>query len=227
MARRPRLALSGLPHLVTLRGHGLGPLFIDDEDRLACVDILRENTRSGGLEIHAYSLQAHVIAVLVTPAQAAGLSLFVQDLGRRYVANFNRRHGLRGSLFDGRFRAAVVEPGPHALAVMRYVERDLGFAARSDLDTLWSSAAHHLGTQRVSWLVDVAAYWQLGNTPFEREQTYRGLLSEALAESVSNNLAAGLRSLGVIGSAKFVEECEHLTGRRLSIGRCGRPRTKK
>lgn len=227
MARRPRLTLSGLPHLVALRGHGLGTLFIDDVDRLACVDILRECAHGGGLAIHAYSLQAHVIAVLVTPAQATVLSLFVQSLGRRYVAGFNRRHGLRGSLFDGRFRAAVVEPGPHALASMRYVERDLGLVAPPDLDSTWSSAAHHLGMQRVSWLVDVDAYWQLGNTPFEREQVYRGLLSEPLAESLDQRVRAGLASLGVIGSAAFVEECERSTGRRLSAGQRGRPQIAK
>ena len=62
------------------------------------------------------------------------------------------------------------------------------------------------------------------NTPFEREQIYRSLLSDALPDSVLQSVGAGLRGSGVIGSAAFVEECERLTGRRLAPGRRGRPK---
>ena len=68
----------------------------------------------------------------------------MQGLGRRYGAGFNRRHGRSGALFDGRFRAAVVEPGEWTLAALRLV--DLSGESQAALPA--SSAGHRLGLRR-------------------------------------------------------------------------------
>ena len=93
----------------------------------------------------------------------------MQALGRRYVAAHNRRHGRCGTLWDGRFRCGVVEPGPTRLQALCLID---GAAADPGL----TSAAHRLGGPRDGLLIDPPEYWQLGNTPFEREAAYRRLL---------------------------------------------------
>jgi putative transposase len=111
--------------------------------------------------------------------------LHALSLSRRYVSIFNRRHGRRGTLWQGRFQAAPVAPATHALLCMRYIEQAPRHISWSSTlaEYPWSSASHHLGRQRKPWLVDLspeADFWRLGNTPFEREVAYHRMLEEPL-----------------------------------------------
>ena len=67
--------------------------------------------------LHAYALLDDAVQLLLRPPSDAALSRMMQALGRRYVAAFNRRHGRSGTLWDGRFRAGVVQPGRAHAAV--------------------------------------------------------------------------------------------------------------
>ena len=114
----------------------------------------------------------------------------MQALGRRYVAAHNRRHGRRGTLWDGRFRCGVVEPGATRLQALCLID---GAAADRGI----TSAAHRLGGPRDALLVDPPEYWQLGNTPFEREAAYRRLLQAGVPPAA----AQALRSAAIGGWA--------------------------
>ena len=97
----------------------------------------------------------------------------VQGLGRRYVSAYNRRHGRRGTLWDGRFRCAVVEAGAPRLMVLQLIDGQAEAIALT-------SAAHRTGGSRLVWMTDITELWSLGNTPFEREAAYRALLISGL-----------------------------------------------
>ncbi|MEO8296669.1 MAG: transposase [Burkholderiales bacterium] len=184
MARLPRLALAGLAHLVIQRGHNGQAVFVDDDDRRVYLRALREAATPLGVAVHAYALANDAVYLLVTPSLPVALSRLMQALGRRYVAAFNRRHHRAGTLWDGRFRAAVVEAGDTLLQVMRCVEQrgDAGPSSGAQGQALTTSAPHHLGWSRDSLISEPAAYWQLGNTPFEREHAWQRLLSEPLPD---------------------------------------------
>jgi putative transposase len=131
------------------------------------------------------------VQLLVTPPAAHSLSSMMQAIGRRYVARYNQRHGRSGTLWEGRFRAALVEADAYFLACQRYIESGLpdeGLASAL-LDPLYSSLAHHLGKARNPLLTDHAAYWALGNTPFEREHAYRRWLDEGVGEAERARIA--------------------------------------
>src|SRR5262245_47175662 len=115
MARLPRLVLPGLAHSLLQLGHGGRPVFEDDGDRRAYLDALREAASAQKVVVHAYALRDGAVQLLVTPPQARALSAMVQTVGRRYVSAYNRRHSRRGTLWEGRFRCAAVEPGPWTL----------------------------------------------------------------------------------------------------------------
>ncbi|HRC38884.1 MAG TPA: transposase, partial [Rubrivivax sp.] len=178
MARLPRLVVAGQAHFVVQRGHGGAPVFADDSDRAAYLAALREAAATERVQVHAHALLPGEVQLLVTPAEPAALSRLMQALGRRYVAAHNRRHGCRGTLWDGRFRCGVVEPGPTRLQALCLID---GAATESGL----TSAAHRLGAPRDALLVDPPEYWQLGNTPFEREAAYRGLLQASCSPAGS------------------------------------------
>ena len=60
--------------------------------------------------------------LLATPAQAESLARLMQSIGRRYVALFNRRHGRRGTLWDGRFRTSLLDSQTLLLPAMLHIE---------------------------------------------------------------------------------------------------------
>ena len=223
MARLPRLTLTGEPHLVLLRGLAQRAIVVDDEDRRLALAALREASMQHGLALHGYALMTDRLRLLVSPAGPQSLALAMQDFGRRYVAGFNRRHGQRGTLWDGRYRGCAVQPGAWALAALVLVEGEparfngtLEVAERPG----WTSAAHHLGQLRDPQVSPLLAYWQLGNTPFEREAAYARRLSDGLPAALQDRLEDGCRKGWPVGDSGFLDALARQVERPIR----GRPR---
>jgi putative transposase len=225
MARLPRLALAGHAHLVSLYGHSAQSVFIDDDDRRLFLAALREAALQQPVAVHAYVLLADHVHLLLTPSTAAGLGTLMQSLGRRYGAGFNRRHGRHGTLWDGRYRATVVQPGARLLEAMLFIDHHPVRSAGALLaaDHAWSSARHHLGQVRDPLITESSAWWPLGNTPFEREAAYRRLLDEGLGATRAGALADAARSGWVLGDAAFIQALTGQTDHPLQARPRGRP----
>jgi putative transposase len=217
MARMPRLVLAGHAHHVIQRGHGERPVFVDGEDRAAYLAALREAAATEEVSVHAWALLEREVQLLATPAEAAGLGRMMQALGRRYVSAYHRRHGSRGTLWDGRFRCAVVEPGATRLTVLRLID---GLAPEPGL----TSAPQRTGGARDGWLRDPPEVWHLGNTPFEREAAYGALLAEGLPADTAAALRRAALGGWVSGSAAFAASVAALTSRPARPRAKGRPR---
>ncbi|EHR70028.1 transposase [Burkholderiales bacterium JOSHI_001] len=226
MARLPRLAVAGHPHLVLQRGHNGQAVFLDDEDRQAYLDALREAARTHQVAVLAYSLADDHLHLLLTPPTDNALSRVMQSVGRRYVAGFNRRHGRSGTLWDGRFRAAPVDPGGMLLPALLFVD---GHAQRTGkvqdaADFPFSSAGHHLGRRRDPLLSDAPAYWQLGNTPFERESRYAALLAEGLPAAQLARIVQAGQGGWALGDAAYQAALSQTLTRPVAVRARGRPR---
>lgn len=228
MARLSRLAIPGEVHHLIQRGHDQQAIVRDDEDRRAFIDALRECAALHKVAIHAYVLMDNHLHLLATPPAPDSLSRMMQSLGRRYVARFNRRHGRSGGLWEGRFRAAPLEPA-WLLSCMRYIELNpvrAGLVERPE-SYAWSSAAHHLGAVRDPLVHDHAGFWAMGNTPFERDANYRRYMEEGCSpEEMQALLAAALRGWP-LGSAAFRAQLAKQTDRPLAPRPRGRPRRKQ
>lgn len=226
MARLPRLALAGLPHYLIQRGHNLQPVFLDDEDRRVYLAALAESAGTHKVQLLAYGLLDDQVHLLAVPPQAQALSRMLQSLGRRYGAAFNRRHVRSGTLWDGRFRATVLDPQAHLLDAMRCIEQaaQLAGLVAAAAQWPWCSAGHHLGRTRCAWLTDPPLYWALGNTPFEREMAWLRLLEELLPEALRQGLLAAVHKGWVFGSGAFVASLGDASARPLRPRPRGRPR---
>lgn len=228
MARQPRLAVAGQLHHLLLRGHNGQAVFADDADRAAFIDLLREPAARLGVALHAYALLTDEVHLLATPIQTESLGRLMQSIGRRYVALHNRRHGRRGTLWDGRYRNSLLDSRTLLLPAIFHIET---LAVRAGLvtdpaDWAWSSAAHHLGRRRDPLLTDHAAYWQLGNTPFEREQAHTLGLQETLLGLQNQRFDHAVARAQVLGPPAFVERMAEALGRPLSSRPIGRPSSK-
>jgi putative transposase len=217
MARLPRLVLPDHAHCVIQRGHGDRPVFADAADRAAYVAALREAAAAEGVRVHAWALLDSEVRLLATPPDAAALGRSMQAVGRRYVSAYNRRHGRSGTLWDGRFRCAVVEPGEMRLAVLRWID---GAASQPGVTT----ASQRLGGTRDGLVFDPPEVWALGNTPFEREAAYGALLDEGLPAGLAAEIRQ--RSLGgwALGSPRFLSWIGAQVERPAQPRAPGRPR---
>jgi len=220
VARLPRLALAGHAHLVLLRAAQGQLLFVDDTDRRNFLTALAAALPADRCVLHAYALLAERVLLLLTPGTDGALSRLVQAIGRRYVAAFNRRHAHRGGLWDGRYRATIVEPGAHTLEAALHIDA-LGTAQPAN--AAWSSAPHHLGRTRDPLLTVSPAYWQLGNTPFDREQAYERRLAEGLPAECIARLNEASHKGWPVGSEAFISSLAAQTTRPLAPRPRGRP----
>jgi putative transposase len=226
MARLPRLSIAGELHHVIQRGHNHQPAFVDDVDRQLFLTALRDAAQEHGLAIHAYVLLDAEVRLLATPAATPSLSKTLQAVGRRYVAAFNRRHGRTGTLWEGRFRAAVIESERYFMSALCQLETAPvaeGLAASSELWP-WSSAGHHLGLARSPVLTEHRLYWALGNTPFDREAAHRRALEQGVPAAEGAALRDATLKSWALGSPRFLEKLADMTSRPLSARRRGRPR---
>ena len=224
MARLPRLTLAGHPHHVIQRGNDRRAIFVDDIDRDKYLAQLREVAAGVGLAVHAYVLMPNHVHLLVTPEAAGDLGRAIQALGRRYVRWFNDRHRRAGALFEGRYRATVVEADRYLLACMRYIESNPVRAGLSGqpAEFLWSSHRHHVGLAADPVLVDHAVYWGLGNTPFERQLAYQRLFEHATTDEELGLIRSATHGGWLLGSEAFGASLR--TARRPVRRRPGRPR---
>ena len=121
MARPLRLEGPGYWFHVTGRGNARGKLFVGEEDRRRFVNLLSELEARYGLEVHAYVLMINHYHLLLRMSKESGLSAGMQWLNVSYTVWFNRRHQRSGHLFEGRFKAILVEFDARGVELSRYV----------------------------------------------------------------------------------------------------------
>lgn len=225
MARAPRLALAGELHYVVQRGHNGQSVFADDPDREAYLAMLREAAAQNGLAVHAYALLDASVHMLATPTESESLSRTMQALGRRYVAAYNRRHGRSGTIWEGRFRAGLIDGDSLGLDALLKVESTpvVSGLTSAAADWPWSSAHHHLGRRQDPLVTEHVVYWRLGNTPFEREHAFTLKLRDGVPLATAQRIERAVLQGRTAGSAEFTARMEARAGRALQAKPRGRP----
>lgn len=208
------------------RGNNRQPVFLGPDDYLHYLDSLRMAAREHDLAIHAYGLRPNHIHLVATPRGVDSLSLTMQAVGRRYARYFNRTANRTGTLWEGRFRSAVFDPAEWMLPAMLYAEGNAmraGEVATPEADR-WSSYRHHVGIEASALVSDHSAYWELGNTPFERQSNYRTLSNEGLSGRTLATLRKHAHSGWPLGGDGFLSQLERQATRRVQPLPKGRPK---
>lgn len=226
MARLPRLMLAGQAHHIIQRGNNRQPIVLSDADRQHYLDQLHDCAATYKVAIHAYVLMDNHLHLLATPEAEQGISQMMQALGRRYVGWFNHKYERSGTLWEGRFRAALIDSEHYLMACMRYIELNPVRASMcaSAEDYRWSSCAHHLGRRSDPLVSDHSMFWSMGNTPFERELAYRELLSQGVTEPERMQFHDSVMKGRPLGSAGFLRQLADKTLLPLQQRPRGRPR---
>lgn len=224
MARLPRLSLPGQPHHVIQRGNNRQALVADTVDRERLLSLWADQAPRFGVALHAYMLMDNHFHLLVTPSTADGLPQFMQAVGRSYVRSFNDRHGRSGTLWEGRYRATVLQAERYLLPCMVYMDLNpvrAGLVAEAR-DHAWSSHHHYAGLRTDRFVSPHPLYWTLGNTPFAREAAYADLVRQGIDARDQLLLTEATLQGWAAGDPSFVATLQQATPRRLVKARAGR-----
>lgn len=215
MARPLRIQFSGAWYHVTSRGNERRDIFSDDADRGRFLDILAESVAIYGVEIHTYVLMTnHFHLVAHTPL--ANLNRFMQRFNTTYTVNFNRRHHRSGHLFQGRYKALLVDADSYLLELSRYVHLNpvrvkrniaLGLAEKRQILKIypWSSYAGYTNrTKRSAFLHCEKILSMIGTgDDTDSRRAYLRFVQQGIGGSSEFDLKEEVRAQTVLGSEDF------------------------
>ena len=120
MARPLRIQYEGAFYHITARGNEKKDIFTNDVDRNRFIKILESVAEKYRWIVHAYCLMSnHYHLVVETPLK--NLSAGMRQLNGVYTQSFNKKQGRIGHLFQGRFKAYLIEKENYLLEVCRYI----------------------------------------------------------------------------------------------------------
>ncbi|HEX7888207.1 MAG TPA: transposase [Ramlibacter sp.] len=228
MARLPRLTVPGYPHHIIQRGNNRQPIFSREADYQLLLDLIHEHARQQHVAIHAYVLMSNHFHLLATPETEEGIPQMMQAVGRRYVRHYNLRQERSGTLWEGRYRSTLIQAERYLLACMVYIDLNpvrAGMAA-DPADYRWSSHEHYIGRRADKLVTPHPLYWELGNTPFARDEAYGTLVRAGIGDREKQALTDSALRGWALGEPDYVAELQRRTQRRVARAQAGRPRTK-
>lgn len=198
MARPLRLEFPEAVYHVTSRGNARQDIFLDDSDRERFLAILSSTVHRYNWLCHAYCLMGnHYHLLLETPDP--NLSSGMRRLNGVYTQTFNRDHNRVGHVFQGRYKAILVEKDAHLLELCRYIVLNpvaAGIAAQPEAWP-WSSYRGTLHTKETADFLTTA--WILGQFSRNRSRAriqYRHFVAEGLQSEPLRNTLQGQFFLG-------------------------------
>jgi putative transposase len=217
MPRLPRYVLPGYPYHIIQRGNNRCPIFGADEDYTYFMRIRSEACRQHGCLIHAYVLMTNHAHLAITPQKENSLAKVLQSVGRRYVQYFNISYQRTGTLWNGRYKAAVIDSDLYLLACYRYIELN---PVRANMvahpgDYRWSSYAANALGESDPLVTPHLLYQALGTCASKRQAGYQ----RTFQDHIDNNTLAAIRESTqkgwALGDDRFKDEIEQLLHRRV------------
>lgn len=205
MPRKPRFILPGQPQHVIIRGINREPVFYDTADYHYYLSKLQEALEKHCCACHAYVLMTNHVHLLLTPQTEYGIGKAIQMLGRYYVQYFNYTYGRTGTLWEGRYKASLVDTEQYLLTCYRYIElnpvRARMVAHPSDYP--WSSYRCNGMGEADPLIKPHSKYNELGHTPAIRQGSYRALFKAHISEKQLDMIRTATHHEWVLGSDYF------------------------
>jgi len=226
MPRKPRFFIADLPTHIVQRGHNRQPVFLAEDDYGGYLNWLGEAADRWGCAIHAYVLMTNHVHVLMTPTDAEGISRVMQYVGRRYVPYVNHTYRRSGTLWEGRFKASLVQAQAYLLACYRYIELNpvrAGMVAAPG-DYAWSSYRSNALAEENPILTPHADYLALGRSETARRVAYQELFATFLDQELVTQMRQCLQTGTPFGNDRFREQIEQTLGRKVGFSKRGRPK---
>jgi putative transposase len=165
------------------------------------------------------------VHLLITGDESSAISRTMQTLGRRYVGYVNASYRRTGTLWEGRFKACLVDSDTYVLTCYRYIELNPVRAAMVEEPAAyrWSSYQTNALDAGGALVTPHPAYLALGRTNEERQASYRHLFLDALSDDRLQEIRAYLHQQRALGSSRFQQDVEAQLQQAATVRPRGRP----
>jgi REP element-mobilizing transposase RayT len=208
MARKPRIHLPGGLYHVIFRGNGGQDIFLTDADYCRLLLLLQEGTFRFGYRVHAFCLMPNHIH-LALQAGEIPLSRGMQNLSFRYTRWLNWREKRTGHLFQGRYKAVLVDGDSYLLELVRYIHLNpvrAGVVARPE-EYPWSGHRAYLGTDTLPWLTTDWTLAQFGASTGKARAAYLAFVLDGLGEGHRPEFHGAEADSRFLGDDSFMDKC--------------------
>ena len=217
MPRAKRIHYEDAIYHVTSRGNERRKIVLDDADRWMFLKVLAETVEHHGVVCHAWVLMDnHYHLLLETPS--ANLSPAMKHLNAIYTQKFNKKHHRVGHLFQGRYKAIVVEKDSYLKELCRYLVLNpvRTRMVKHPKEWKWSSYRGTVGLEKAdSWLETDWILGQFGKKIKAAQNAYRVFVEDGMGKKGSpwDNLYSRI----YLGSDEFLDKVHEMGQKHKSL----------
>ena len=217
MARPLRIQFLGAWYHVTSRGNERKPVFLDRADRQKFLELLTGSVETYGVQIHAYVLMENHFHLLLTTPEG-NLNVFMHRLNTAYTVYFNRRHRRAGHLFQGRYKAILIDADSHLVEVSRYLhlnpvrikqfsKSDISIKRKILSSHRWSSYLGYTSLRKRDLFVTYEKLLSMvaGGDNTGGRRKYSKFVCSGIAEDMNVSYWENVRGQVVLGPEEFVD----------------------
>jgi len=206
MARPLRIQFPGAFYHITARGNEKKDIFRNNRDRERFLSYLASSSERYGAIVHAYCLMDnHYHLILQTPQ--ANLSQIMQHINGAYTIYFNIKRKRVGHLFQGRYKAILVDQNEYAQELSCYVHLNpfRSKIVKDPKDYPWSSYPYYIGLRKEPrWLTTKYILSYFGNQDKDAREGYRKFAEMRLSKRDDDLLKKVVAST-LLGSKEFID----------------------
>lgn len=207
MARKPRLHVPGGLYHVIPRGNAQQDVFFSAADRTYFYGLLSEGVGRFGYRVHAFCLMTNHVH-LALQAGESSLSSGMQNLSFRYTRYLNTRLKRVGHLFQGRYKAHLVDQDRYGLALVRYIHLNPVRAGLAKTPQAYPYSSHraYLGRQDWPWLTADWVLGQFGSRLDTARTRFAAFVDAARDEGHSEAFYGSEADTRVVGEEDFLRQ---------------------
>ena len=218
MPRKTRLFLPHQPQHIVVRGHNRDPIVARRIDYQTFVEFLDCAMTRYDLALHAWVLMTNHVHLLVTPGEQLCIPRAMQWLGSHYAQYFNKCYRRRGSLWEGRYKASLVDTDRYLLLCYRYIEMNPVRAGMVSTPGAYPWSSYRQNAEGVGAgaptpeISPHALFLALGRTDQQRQKVYRALFDEVLDRKMLTEFRRGVEKQRPVGSPEFLLRVARMRG---------------
>lgn len=207
MTRPLRIEYAGAVYHITSRGNARSTIYFTDEDRKAFITLLGQACNRFNWHCYAWCLMGNHYHLVIETAEA-NLSRGMRHLNGVYTQTFNRAHKRVGHLFQGRYKAIIVEKESYLLEVIRYVILN---PVRANLTKTagqyqWSSYRSMIDKVEVPEWLDKD--WVLGHYGKRKSTAQKNFIQFIREGKKQSPLWENLRKQLYLGDEQFIKQLQ-------------------
>lgn len=207
MPRKPRIHIPGCFYHVIVRGNAGDPLFLEDSHRLHFYKLLQEGSARFRYRIHAFCLMTNHVHLLLQVTDIP-LSRLMQNVMLRYSTWFNKKRRRVGHLFQGRYKAILIDADAYLLELVRYIHLNPVRAkmVKFPEEHPWSGHLALLGKEFLPWHYTDYVLSLFDNDVLIAAKKYSDFVYDGLSEEKSPEFVTGTHEGRLLGDDSFADE---------------------